>query len=121
MHWAAYACWPVALLHGLGTGTDARSLVAAGADRHVRRRVVVALAARLLRDWPARAGMRVGGLGLVAAAVAGAVVFAVQGPLAEGWARRAGTPVGPAGRTRTPVAGARHGRHARARCRSPRR
>ena len=30
--------------------------------------VVVALAARLLRDWPARAGMRVGGLGLVAAA-----------------------------------------------------
>jgi sulfoxide reductase heme-binding subunit YedZ len=22
-HWLAYACWPVALLHGLGTGTDA--------------------------------------------------------------------------------------------------
>ena len=25
VHWAAYACWPVAVLHGLGTGTDARS------------------------------------------------------------------------------------------------
>ena len=23
VHWVAYACWPVALLHGLGTGTDA--------------------------------------------------------------------------------------------------
>ncbi|HEX4806615.1 MAG TPA: ferric reductase-like transmembrane domain-containing protein [Conexibacter sp.] len=23
VHWAAYACWPVALLHAVGTGTDA--------------------------------------------------------------------------------------------------
>jgi sulfoxide reductase heme-binding subunit YedZ len=26
VHWLAYACWPVALLHGLGTGTDAGQL-----------------------------------------------------------------------------------------------
>ena len=25
VHWCRYACWPVALLHGLGTGTDART------------------------------------------------------------------------------------------------
>src|SRR5581483_7340759 len=24
-HWAAYAAWPVALVHSLGTGSDARS------------------------------------------------------------------------------------------------
>jgi len=24
VHWAAYACWPIALLHALGTGTDPR-------------------------------------------------------------------------------------------------
>jgi predicted ferric reductase len=24
VHWLAYACWPLALLHGLGTGTDLR-------------------------------------------------------------------------------------------------
>ena len=24
MHWAAYAAWPVALVHGLGTGSDTR-------------------------------------------------------------------------------------------------
>jgi methionine sulfoxide reductase heme-binding subunit len=26
VHWATYALWPVALLHGLGTGTDAATL-----------------------------------------------------------------------------------------------
>jgi sulfoxide reductase heme-binding subunit YedZ len=26
VHWAAYAAWPVAVLHGLGTGTDASAL-----------------------------------------------------------------------------------------------
>jgi predicted ferric reductase len=26
LHWLAYACWPVALAHGLGTGTDRRTL-----------------------------------------------------------------------------------------------
>ena len=25
LHWAAYVCWPVALLHGLGIGTDTTS------------------------------------------------------------------------------------------------
>lgn len=24
VHWAAYACWPVAMVHGMGTGTDLR-------------------------------------------------------------------------------------------------
>jgi len=24
VHWAAYGCWPIALVHGLGTGSDAR-------------------------------------------------------------------------------------------------
>ena len=26
LHWLAYACWPIALAHGLGTGTDRRTL-----------------------------------------------------------------------------------------------
>jgi predicted ferric reductase len=24
VHWLAYACWPIAVLHGIGTGSDAR-------------------------------------------------------------------------------------------------
>jgi sulfoxide reductase heme-binding subunit YedZ len=94
VHWAGYACWPVALVHGLGTGTD-------GAARWVL--VITAVCAlavvsagiwRLAVGWPAHAGLR------VAAAVAGAaVVFATAGwawagPLGPGWARRAGTPTG---------------------------
>ena len=27
LHWSAYACWPVALVHGLGIGTDTKSIV----------------------------------------------------------------------------------------------
>jgi hypothetical protein len=54
--------------------------------------VLAALAVRLLRGWPARAGLRLGALGLVAASVVGMVAFALQGPLKPGWARRAGTP-----------------------------
>jgi methionine sulfoxide reductase heme-binding subunit len=26
LHWLAYVCWPAALIHGLGTGTDRRTL-----------------------------------------------------------------------------------------------
>jgi sulfoxide reductase heme-binding subunit YedZ len=92
VHWAAYACWPVAVLHGVGTGTDARSAWLQAMTAVCVAGVVAALAARLLRGWPTRAGLRLGALGLVAAAVVGAVAFAVQGPLKPGWAQRAGTP-----------------------------
>ncbi len=27
LHWMAYVCWPVALVHGLGIGTDTKSIV----------------------------------------------------------------------------------------------
>jgi sulfoxide reductase heme-binding subunit YedZ len=92
VHWAAYACWPVAVLHGLGTGTDAGSAWLQAMTAVCVAGVVAALAARLLAGWPARAGLRVGALGLVAASVVGTVAFALQGPLKPGWARRAGTP-----------------------------
>jgi hypothetical protein len=93
VHWAAYLCWPVALLHGLGTGTDARSTWLQALTAVCAAAVVAALAARLLRDKSARLEVRVGGLALTAATMAGIVVFALQGPLKPGWARRADTPV----------------------------
>jgi sulfoxide reductase heme-binding subunit YedZ len=92
VHWAAYACWPVAVLHGLGTGTDSRSVWLQALTAACVAGVVAALVARVLRDWPARAGLRLGALALVAASVVGTVAFALQGPLKPGWARRAGTP-----------------------------
>jgi sulfoxide reductase heme-binding subunit YedZ len=92
LHWLAYASWPLALVHGLGTGTDphlgwvlvlvAGSLVA----------VVAAIGWRLVAGWPDRASAR-----LVAGATSGVAVIALlawtaAGPLRPGWAIRAGTP-----------------------------
>jgi hypothetical protein len=103
VHWAAYLCWPVAVLHGLGTGTDARSPWLQVLTAACVAGVVAALAARLLRDWPARAALRLGALALVAASVVGTIAFALQGPLKPGWARRAGTPPTLLAAARAPV------------------
>ena len=104
VHWAAYACWPVAVLHGLGTGTDAGAAWLQAMTAVCVAGVVAALAARLLAGWPARAGLRLGALALVAASVVGTVAFAMQGPLKPGWARRAGTPPTLLAAARTPLA-----------------
>jgi hypothetical protein len=91
VHWFAYACWPVALLHGLGTGTDARStwmllltIACVGA-------VLLAVAGRLAAGTtPARA--RLAGSAALTLAVPALAIWVAQGPLAKGWASRAGTP-----------------------------
>jgi sulfoxide reductase heme-binding subunit YedZ len=92
VHWAGYACWPVALVHGLGTGTDggARWVLAVTAVCGLA--VAAAGLWRLAAGWPAHAGTRVAaGAAAVVVAVATAA-WAWAGPLSPGWARRAGTP-----------------------------
>jgi sulfoxide reductase heme-binding subunit YedZ len=93
LHWAAYASWPLAFVHGLGTGSDARApwLVAIAAACGAA--IVVAFAERLrdgrLITLPIR--------GLAAIAViaffVGVGVWAVNGPFQPGWSVKAGTPV----------------------------
>jgi sulfoxide reductase heme-binding subunit YedZ len=101
VHWAAYACWPVAVLHGLGTGTDARSTWMQVLVALCGGAVVVALTARLLRG---RRELRIAGIAVMAAAAVGIVAFALQGPFKPGWASRAGTPVALLTAARAPVA-----------------
>jgi sulfoxide reductase heme-binding subunit YedZ len=92
VHWLAYASWPVALVHALGTGSDARAswfeLVAVGS-------VAAVVLAVLWRVVDARSGagpVRLAG-GLAALAVPVIIgVWSLTGPLKAGWARRAGTP-----------------------------
>ena len=91
-HWAAYASFPVALIHGLGTGSDARStwmLMIAGCCLIV---VIVAVVARATAGWPAHIGARSTALAASAAVPLGLLVWLPSGPLAAGWAKRAGTP-----------------------------
>jgi sulfoxide reductase heme-binding subunit YedZ len=92
VHWTAYACWPVALLHGLGTGSDTPvrwvlllTLLCVA--------IVTALAGwRLAAGWPAnRLARLTGAVALVLALIAGGAWLSA-GPLTAGWARRSGTP-----------------------------
>jgi hypothetical protein len=92
VHWAGYACWPLALVHGLGTGTDGATRWVLAITAACALAVVAAGAWRLTAGWPAHAGLRVtAALASVAVALATAG-WAWAGPLKPGWARRAGTP-----------------------------
>jgi predicted ferric reductase len=92
-HWLAYACWPIALLHSLGTGSDVKSswlLVLAVACLAL---VLVAVLVRVLSGWTgANARTRGAALGGVAVFSLGLLLWLPGGPLGSEWARRSGTP-----------------------------
>ena len=92
IHWLAYASWPIAVLHGLGTGTDTKiwwmlilTVVCVAA-------VAVASWIRFARDEQWATGIRSTALALSVATPLGLAIFTLAGPLQHGWARRAGTP-----------------------------
>jgi hypothetical protein len=92
VHWAAYACWPLALVHGIGTGTDAVvtwSLLIAVACVLA---VLVAIAWRIGVAFPAEDGRRALAGAVIATGLIALVFWTVSGPLASNWAGRAGTP-----------------------------
>ena len=91
VHWTAYACWPTAILHGLGTGSDAKATWLLALTLACVAAVVIALANRLAApETPQDA--RIATTALLVASCIGLAVWLPQGPLAKGWARRAGTP-----------------------------
>jgi len=98
VHWTAYACWPLAIVHTLGTGTDTRKGWAVWFVVACVALVLLAVAWRIVEGWPRRAVLRAGAVIVTACMVAVVFTWARQGPLAPGWSRRAGTP--PAGATR---------------------
>ena len=92
VHLFAYACWPVAVIHGLGTGTDTKSLWALLVVAACVLAVVGALVWRLAQAGPQHSRLRVLAiLGSVAATLLLAGWIAT-GPLQHGWAKTAGTP-----------------------------
>lgn len=104
VHWAAYACWPAALVHGLGTGSDTRYGWAALLAMVCLASVAGSVWWRLASEWRplvrrARPALAAATAASVIVPVA-AVAFLLVGPLQPGWARRAGTPSGLAGQRR---------------------
>jgi len=94
VHWAGYACWPVALVHGLGTGTDGAARWVLAVTAACALAVAVVVAWRLVAGWPAHAGLRLAAAGAAVAVALAIAGWAWTGPLRPGWARRAGTPAG---------------------------
>jgi hypothetical protein len=92
VHWLAYACWPVALVHGWGTGSDARTTWMLTVTIGCAAAVLAAVAWRLTGQPGPHASLRAAALGACAALAAAAGIWLTNGPLGSGWARRAGTP-----------------------------
>jgi len=77
VHWCGYACWPLAVLHGAGAGTDSRTLWGAGLTLGCVAVVAGAVAWRLLPGWSERRVLRLSMA--VAAAVSIPVVLSLGG------------------------------------------
>jgi sulfoxide reductase heme-binding subunit YedZ len=89
LHWTSYAVWPLALVHGLGTGSDARTGWMSLLTFSCIAVVAGAVAARLLGSRPGR--QILAGSATIAVAI-GLVAWYRTGPAQRGWAARAGTP-----------------------------
>jgi methionine sulfoxide reductase heme-binding subunit len=92
VHWLAYACWPIALLHGLGTGSDVQTTWMLVISVACLVAVVGAVAARAFAERE-----RHGRGATIAVATAsfftlGVALWLPSGPLAPHWAKRSGTP-----------------------------
>jgi hypothetical protein len=92
VHWGAYACWPLALVHGLGTGTDTPVPWTLLLTVACLLAVLAAVGWRVATAWPADPGRRTLAGALGATGLIALVLWVGAGPLGPNWARRAGTP-----------------------------
>lgn len=97
VHLLVYVSWPVALWHGLGTGTDTKVswvlVITIGCV------LVVAMAIWWRLSLARSRTLRTTGLLALAVFAAITAIFVVAGPLQPGWPARAGTPPGLLGST----------------------
>ena len=92
IHWLAYASWPIAVFHGLGTGSDTKLWWMLALTAACMAAVVAAVLVRIARSDPDSESLRTPVVLLSIATPLAIVFFTVLGPLQPHWARRAGTP-----------------------------
>jgi methionine sulfoxide reductase heme-binding subunit len=92
IHWLAYAAWPIAVLHGFGTGSDASQSWMLALEAICITAVLLAVFVRAIIGWPENLRLRLGAIGSAAAFALGLAVWLPSGPLGKHWARRSGTP-----------------------------
>jgi DMSO/TMAO reductase YedYZ heme-binding membrane subunit len=92
IHWLAYLSFPVAVLHGLGTGSDAKIWWMLLLTAACVIAVTIATCVRVARAERPAPGGRAPAFALSVITPVALAAFALAGPLAHGWAKRAGTP-----------------------------
>ncbi|HEV7657516.1 MAG TPA: ferric reductase-like transmembrane domain-containing protein [Mycobacteriales bacterium] len=91
VHWTAYMCWPLGIVHALGTGSDTRKAWSVWFTIACVVLVLLAFAWRIVEGWPRRALLRTSAVLVTACAVALVFTWAKQGPFAPNWSKRSGT------------------------------
>jgi len=92
VHWLSYASWPIALVHGFGTGSDVKGTWLLVLSIGCLVAVVAAIGARVLAGGvtaPRGRNLVFGGTGAFCLFLA---LWLPGGPLGSEWARRSGTP-----------------------------
>jgi sulfoxide reductase heme-binding subunit YedZ len=92
VHLFAYASWPVAVIHGLGTGSDTKLIWALVLTALCVVAVVAAVIWRLAQAGPRFTAFRLIGIAGSVAATGALAAWMAVGPLQHGWAKAAGTP-----------------------------
>lgn len=103
VHWLAYASWPVALMHALGTGSDVRTIWLQALGVLCTASVVAAVLWRVVSAREGTIAIRGAAVAAALAVPLAVFVWAVAGPLRGGWAARAGTPARLLASVRTPA------------------
>jgi hypothetical protein len=93
IHWTAYASWPLAVVHGLGTGSDARAPWFIGVVASCLAAVLLAVIQRLRRGALTTLPIRAGAAIAIAAGLVIGCGWVFSGPFQANWAAKAGTPV----------------------------
>ncbi len=92
VHWLTYASWPIALVHGLGTGSDANGTWLLALSIICMTAVLAAAITRAITGWRENVVLRGAALGGAGAFSLFIVLWLPNGPLGSEWARRSGTP-----------------------------
>ncbi len=92
IHWLTYASFPIALLHGFGTGSDVKSTWLLLLSVLCLLVVLAAVLARVISGWPKHLRARGAALGGAGAFSLFLALWLPGGPLGSEWPRRSGTP-----------------------------
>ncbi len=109
IHWLTYASWPIALLHGFGTGSDVTDTWLLVLSVICLLAVLASVIVRVADGWPEHLGARSAALGGAGAFSLFLLLWMPSGPLGSEWARRSGTPSSLLHHSSTSSSGSSHG------------